>query len=535
MSRYISCCNRSLPIGFLPSVVIIGLLIGFQTDGHAMDDLGAGVGVGVGQGLPLPEMVPHSAGQAGAANNSASSNRQITLAQSMQNDQAAPLLTLQDAYGRVVEENLDYAIMEERLTQTRAAAGKAWAAVLPMVQLQGSYRRMDPKTQFDLSSFQRMGTILEQVAVMICQSDPTNEICVPSSGGEGGDEEGGGFGFEPLQNTWTASLQVSVPIFDAAGLAGIKGAKQSLAGAEASIEAARREIMFGVAQAYYGTLMASEMVGIAQTTVEARKAHLEVAKALVEAGDQTRIAVLRAEIQVTESERDLEQALAGYKNARDALGNLLRIEGGFRVVRPELQSTLGEDQDELVKLAMENRRDVAAARSRVEAAQTTLDQSWYGYIPKITAQGSFSADNAARTRGADHPFSSVVQVVASVPLYQGSMEFRDREQKRSALREAELALQQLEEKIRTEISQSLTALHTSQVTAETSARQVELAQENRRLVLASFEAGMATPVDVVDADTGLYAAQVGALRDQLSRELSSLSLTRVVGQSPISP
>ena len=59
--------------------------------------------------------------------------------------------------------------------------------------------------------------------------------------------------------------------------------------------------------------------------------------------------------------------------------------------------------------------------------------------------------------------------------------------------------------------------------------QVKLARESAQLVKNNFEAGVATYLEVTDANTSLSSAELSAVNEALNVRLARLALARAVG------
>lgn len=59
--------------------------------------------------------------------------------------------------------------------------------------------------------------------------------------------------------------------------------------------------------------------------------------------------------------------------------------------------------------------------------------------------------------------------------------------------------------------------------------QARLAQENAVLVRSQFDAGATTYLDVTDANTAVYGAELGVVTEELNLALAALRLSKSVG------
>jgi outer membrane protein TolC len=184
--------------------------------------------------------------------------------------------------------------------------------------------------------------------------------------------------------------------------------------------------------------------------------------------------------------------------------------------------------EESVKIAIENRSDLKAARLQLKAAQEAHRASKAESLPSFGVSGDYGVEGINPNKGA-----SVFQASATltIPIFQSGRVKADVEQADAALslRQAEYADQQgvVELDVRE-------AYEDFQVATE----QIVVAAENRRVAaetltqsLDRFTAGVTNSVEVVQSQEIVASAERDYVSSLFSLNLARVSLARATGQA----
>jgi outer membrane protein TolC len=170
---------------------------------------------------------------------------------------------------------------------------------------------------------------------------------------------------------------------------------------------------------------------------------------------------------------------------------------------------------------------VAAAREGVHLAQINRNGAWLAYLPTLGLSGVYRASNAAGFTGKSTTWA--VNLALSWTLWDGGL--REANLRETSSRIAETTAQERLSVLRTreEVKRSQLDLETALGNRTRAAQALELARETQRLTEISFKAGVATYLEVADANAALTGAEVGFISERLNAALSALRLLRAVG------
>lgn len=402
---------------------------------------------------------------------------------------ATPVLTLEQALEQARQNNLDLRIARERLSQAELASRRAWAGYLPTVVASGAYIRNSDEARVGLP---------------------------------GGPE----IVIQPF-NQFTGQLELRQALIAPQLWAGIKASYSAEQLALLNTEQAKREILFGVAQAYYGAAAAQAAVMAQERLLEVNQARVKDTQARYDAGTVTRVALLSAQLDLTRAEQDLLRQRNSLAAAKLALATLLVREDSDFELAPPPEPSLPPEETDLVNLALEQRADVAASRENVNLANINKTGAWLAYLPTLGVNAAYRANNAAGFTGQSTTWA--ITVAASWTIWDGGLREVNLREQSSRVRESTALREQSELRTREEVRRSQLDLETALGNRARAAQALELAREQQRLTEISFKAGVATYLEVTNANAALTGAEVGFISERLNAALSALRLLRSVG------
>lgn len=415
-------------------------------------------------------------------------------------------LTLGDALRLSGERNLDLRSAAARLRQAEQGYWKAVSGYLPTVTLSATYQRNGEAVSFPFP--------------VALTHPPT---------GTAGAPEGQNFVTQDIaliaKNQLQANLDASQVLFAPSLWYGISAASSGTEAARQATENARRTILFGTAQAYYGVASLRQLVQVDERLLEIAQRQEKDTRVRYQAGTVAKVNLLRAEIDRAKAEQDLQRARNAYQSARLALAQLLDRPADFDVVDPE-EPKLPPDPSKLPDQALRDRADVKAARSQLEAAQAAARAQYGGYLPTVAAFFHWQDANVAGLTGAK---LWAVGLTARWSILDGGLREANVREGSAKVAEAEANVASAEARARLEVNQALLELDSARANANKAREQRELAAENQRLVDVAYRAGSATAVEQADATAQLRNAELAQTTETLNAQLAALRVLQAAG------
>jgi outer membrane protein TolC len=400
-----------------------------------------------------------------------------------------PPLTLEDALARAATENLDLHAAQARLQQANTISRQVWSNQLPQITAGARYTRNEREVSLPLSETQTVTLVaLDQLNAQV---DASQVLFAPG--------------------LWLA----------------IRNAYRTENVAAANVEAARRDILFVVAQAYYAVAAFKQALEVAERLLEIAQRQERDTRVRFQAGTIPKVGLLRAEIDRARAEQDVRRAVNQYDSAKVALATLLNRDTAFDVVDPP-EPQLGGTVEELERRAVQERPELRAAGLNVDIARNQRKQLAADYLPIVAAFGQYSWANSAGFTGQSEAW--VAGLTATWNIFDGGLREARRSEAGARITEVEATRASSVNNVRAEVRQAWLDYESARANAAKAREQRGLAAENLRLIDVSYRAGAATAVEQADATAQLRTAEISVATEELQAQLAALRVQRAAGE-----
>jgi len=304
---------------------------------------------------------------------------------------------------------------------------------------------------------------------------------------------------------------------DVAAVAGWRRASAAAAVARAQAEIASRGLVVTVVQGYYNVAAAQHKFETAKRGADEGDRFLKITQDLEHGGEVAHSDVIKAELQMQDRRRQLQEAQLGLLNARLDFSVLIfpDFNDNFEVADDLHEAIPLPTLAEVQQQAAHENPDVRAALAAVQAADHDVFGARAGYLPSLTLDyfyGIDAAHFAVNTVFGSQKFSNLgTSIVGSlnIPIWNwGATQSRVKQadlRRAQAKRELSLAQRTLLAEIRSLYAEAETALNELGGLN----RSAELAEDSLRLTTLRYTNGEATVLEVVDAQTTYAQANAG--------------------------
>lgn len=425
---------------------------------------------------------------------------------------SAKILTLDDALREAQARNLDLQAARARLDQARTLGWKAWSQQLPQITAGATWTHNSAEAAISLPT---QYEVLDNGPAATPRYVTGNPLQSVDATLQARDQLG-------------AQVQATVPLIAPSLWFGISAARAGEKASEQGTEAARREILFGVAQLYFGAVGGRFAAQITERQLAVALDHEKDARVRFEAGTAPKVALLRAEIDRAKAEQDLKSARAGYDSSRSALATMLGRDGADFDVETPPEPAAPPPEGELEDGAARDRPDVQATETAVTVAERTRGTIWGRYLPSLGAFGRYQWANIAGFTGRETAWA--VGLALNWTLFDGSLREAELTENGAKVAEAEANLRSARLKARDEVRRARLELETAAANRQKARETVDLARENQRLVDVNYKAGAATYLESSDANAQLTTAELASVTEQLKAQLAELKLLKAAGR-----
>jgi len=299
----------------------------------------------------------------------------------------------------------------------------------------------------------------------------------------------------------------------------------------------RNSVSDEIARDYLAGLLADANRSTAQANVELSQALLKQAQQQKDAGTGTGIEVTRAEVQLANDRQSLIRA--ENDRTRAALTLLKAI--GLKMDAPVSFSSKLEfkpvdtasdkvSNDALLEQARKARPEIKTQQQREDAARLSITAVKDERLPSLGAEADYGTIGSNLANA--HP-TYTMGVSLRVPIFDGGRREARIGESTSKFRQEQIHTRDIQQQIELQVRTALESLRSAaaEVQAATEGQTLsesELAQARRR-----YEAGVATSVEVTDAQTRLQRARdnlVKALYDHNVARLDLATATGTIGE-----
>jgi outer membrane protein TolC len=313
-------------------------------------------------------------------------------------------------------------------------------------------------------------------------------------------------------NIYAMWLNVHGDIFSWAKWSEYKSAGAAQAVARAKADVAARGLVSTIVQNYYGLVAAQRKATSAEEGLREARQFLDITIKEEAGGEVAHSDVIKAQIQVSQRNRDAQDAELAVLKSRLALSVLIfpDFRDNFSVVDDLATLTPLLPLVEIRAGAVGNSPDLRAAEASVQQESLGVGVARGGVLPSVSFDywyGINANDFATYDPEGHRLLGSVAQVSLNVPLWNWGAA-------QSKLKQAELRVQVAKNDLSVAQRQLQANLSTFHREAEIALAQVaslreslDLSTESLRLTLLRYQAGEVSVLEVVDAQNTLITAR----------------------------
>jgi outer membrane protein TolC len=386
---------------------------------------------------------------------------------------AHQLNSFHDALTTIAAHSIDLAIQMQEVERAEGASRQALAAALTIVNGQASITQ-------SLLSPSPITTVNNTT------TPPTTTTIQPPFPGP----------------TGQISLSASQPILAPRAWYAIKTARLNVKAVQQSTDDKRRTILAQVAGSIVSVYTAERVAEINRSSLTSALQRQSLAERKTKLGDGTRLDVLRAQQDTALARGQLIAGDESLRKTREALGLSLGSNDPWGVPATisldEMQQALGGSCQ---TGTVEDRPDVAAARTSLEIAQRGITDSKLAFSPTALVQSSASASagSSSSLLGSGNQTSWTIGAVLNLPIWEGGARYGAMRIARANAEEAKLRLDATRRGATFEATQAQRSVGVAEQARVVSEQNRDLAREAARLAERAFAAGAGTSFDLVDA------------------------------------
>ncbi len=389
------------------------------------------------------------------------------------------IATWDEALGYLRARSTDLRVALDQVLQAEAQTRTALAAYLPTINATGTY----------------MHNFLTSTALQLTKDAAGNPAGVTTY-------------TIPTENSLGGSIQlqqalINVQAFDLISIDELGGDAAKL-----SVDDQKRTLLLGVANQIVSVVTAEREAEINRGGLRVALQQAEITSRKQALGAANGLDVVRAKQNAANARAALVTGDEALREAREALGLALGIpeETG---VAPDInvdgmvQSAMASCR---VAPSVDDRADVAAAHTKLQAAKRSLRNVYFQFLPTVYAQSAVST--TSQNTGFAPSTTWNIQGILSVPIWDGGARYGALRSARAAEDIASQQLEALRRQAIVQVEQAQRQLLVAEQSAVVAREQRDLAAQNDNMTQAAYMAGQGTSLELVTASEAHRQAEL---------------------------
>ena len=338
--------------------------------------------------------------------------------------------------------------------------------------------------------------------------------------------------FNGLSNT----LGLNLTLFDPRSLAGLSAVRAQRNAEVAAATESRRQLAFEVSQAFLATLGTAQVQEASNRRLGFARQSLDAAQARYAAGLTSINDVTRAELEYATAEVGVTQVKGQVETSTLQLGYLLDAPDAVRgrLVVPEFlieaASAEAANSEGLVEEALARRLDVGSLRWQAASQRTLAKVPMLGWLPSLSASGLYRITNEASFN--NRTWNWNVGATLSWTLFDGLARFSDQRERKALAKLADLDVQAATRRVDVEVREALVSLENQRASLKQASVAQDVAKKNAAETAELYRQGLASALEVADANVSLFEAEVGLVQERYGLGVAFLNLEGALGLDP---
>ncbi len=418
------------------------------------------------------------------------------------------VITVKDAVSQTLQNNYELAQARMEVERADAMVKEAWGTALPKLDLSASYSRAIKKPVFFLPGdfFGQPGTV--------------KPVEIGST------------------NAFSALVTANQVLFNSAVFVGVGAAKIYSRGAREGYRARVVEYVARARKAYFGVLVARQLLDLARQTMKNSEDNLKNVRLLAAQGLVSEYDQLRAEVTLENVKPELINAENGYEIALNALKSVMAVPYDT-VIEVTGEMEYHPVSDSLTAAAQEivlaNNPSLAFLKTQAEVNDAIVSAQRSEYLPILSAFGNYQyqgQSNEFRNLTQEVIASSQVGLSLSLNIFNGLQTTARVQQAQVDYKKSLEQVNGATQNLQTSTESVLLQLNKARRKIEAQGKTVEQAGRGYTIATTRYNSGLGTLLEVNDAQLALIRANVNRIEAVYEYTAAAVDLDQLLGRVP---
>jgi outer membrane protein TolC len=313
--------------------------------------------------------------------------------------------------------------------------------------------------------------------------------------------------FGGYENSNSAGMSVTESVFDGGATnANIRQAKLGLKVQEETLRAVKLNVEFEAKRLYYGLLLAYETARIAQDLFDQAQAHYLDAQAKFEQGTVSKFDVLQSKVQVTKVMPELVRARNAIDIIKAELKKLLGLKMDDDINTSGLlaYALVDINEDEFLKEAYKSRPEMILRLLGIDMKKWGIETARASAMPQVNASFDYTylSNNVGQMFNYKHSNWNA-GIVVTIPLFDGFSTVAKINEARHRYEQSILEKEDIRDQTAVDVRRACLDLKKANSIINSQKSGIEEAREALKISYISFDNGVGTNLDVLDAQVSL--------------------------------
>ena len=396
--------------------------------------------------------------------------------------------TLNEIYQKSLKGSEQIEIARENVYIAQMGKSKAFSLLIPRLTAYGTYNR------FTEDKYTDSGILIQP-------------------------EQAGTWGVRADQ-----SFSLSVRELDALKIAG-----QSITKSEYDLDTAKSDFVLIVAASFYNVFKAQKALEIATANLERLTKYYQFVEKRVKVGELTKTALLRAEGELSGARADYLSAVNSVQMSRALFVRLTGVEQDFQLKYEKISSSETCELDRLQQTALESRTDLKSYDVQTKMAEQQVKYARGAFWPDLGLFAVYNGTDQYPSGSTLNRESVLAGASLTFPFFEGGLRMAEFNEAKAKERQARLAYDDLKKSVNIELRSACLDLETMKGSLKFLEDQQIFAKDNYNAVMKQLENGLATSLDVMDANTLLLTSDKNVVEALFNYHLAYLRVKRTSG------
>lgn len=348
-----------------------------------------------------------------------------------------------------------------------------------------------------------------------------------------------GMGSIPMGSEYAsyAGISVDIPLFIAQGPAGYRLSVETENLSASQLASIEQDAVLDVIEAFYGVLLAQEMVMVSEEALAIAEEGFEIAQARFEAGIISRFELLQSEVAWENRKPDeiaarsrLQNAIAGFAVALGLSNDMsVKPDGSLETVPFFI---LPETYEEACEMMLNSNPDLLTVTIMEEMGNAQVSMASAAFYPSLILQTGFNYQALRDDRHFstdDYERNLSASVMLQIPLFNGMNDIAGYNSARADRLAAQADARSLRQATSLYLMQAWNSLKEARESVDATSYTLRQAEESTEIAIVSYEAGTITRLDMDQSFLAFTSARTNFASALYKLRIAEGSVARAMG------